>query len=106
LPLNTKWLRNDEIVKPEGGWTFHTLSAMMTVAFKEGAPELEVREGLKFGDLTEGQYVDFSMAPIYYMEGCGLVEHGYQVVMNDHTFDINGQHLEFKAGDVLRAWRS
>ena len=107
MPLNTRWKRNDENISPPGGWDWPMLSAFMTVAFKEGSPTMEVREGLTFGEIDDGKYVDFSMAPIYYMKGCALIEHGYQVLTMNHRVELAPDRVvEFKAGDVLRSWRT
>jgi hypothetical protein len=47
------------------------------------------------------------MAPIYYMKGCALIEHGYQVLTMNHRVELAPDRVvEFKAGDVLRSWRT
>jgi hypothetical protein len=76
---------------------------MYTVAIKEGDPNYEYKPGKTFGELPEGEWIDFSMAPIYYLNTkCKLQEKGKQVVKNRHTFG----ELEFLPGDELHAWRS
>src|SRR5262245_13706655 len=106
MPLVTEWKRDGERVKPPGGWDWTMLSAFMTAAFKEGSPEMEIKEGLTFDDLAIGEFVDFSMAPIYCMTGCALVEEGKQVLERDHEFRLGGDRVAyFKAGDTLQCWR-
>lgn len=107
MPLSTRIEREGEIVKIEGGWTWFTLSAFMTAAFIEDSPDMEYDEGQKFGDLDPGYWVDFSMAPIYYMKGARVIEHGVQTLEEDHTFfGPDGLVLELLAGDVLIAYRT
>lgn len=106
MPYVTEWKRHGVRVTPSGGWDHKMLSAFMTAAFKEGSPDMEIREGLTFDDLAIGEYVDFSMAPIYYMEGCELVEKGQQILKRDHEFRLDPDRtVYFKAGDVLTGYR-
>lgn len=113
MPLNTEVLRfNPKLQRLEPRkdivWDYFALSAMYTVAVKEGAPKTEYQDGKCFGDLKEGQWVDFSMAPIYYLDWpCKLIKKGEQIVKETHVFNAGTENeLEFRAGDVLRAWRS
>lgn len=74
----------------------------------ESIPDKEWDEGRTWRDLEgQGKFVDFSMAPIYYMN-IPLIRRGKHVLKRDHTFVINndGTTLELKKGDILRAWRS
>lgn len=119
MPLEVEILRDG---KPRIlSWDYFTLSCMYTVAIKEGAPDHEglLSDGKTFGELEEGEWVDFSMVPIYYLDvpGCKLLEKGSQKVKNRHIFnrmrdsDEDGNPVEpdllvFEPGDVLRAWRS
>lgn len=101
MPLNTQILRNDEPL--EVTWDYKTLSIMYTVAFIEGDPKYEYQEGKTFGSLEEGQWIDFSMCPIYYLKSkCGLVKNDRQVLKKRHVFDT----LTLEPGDVLTAYRS
>ena len=105
MPLRTQIWRDGEEL--ELRWDYPTLSAMYTAAVVEADPNLEYRDGLKFGDLGTGEYVDFSMVPIYYLNWptVPLVSKGRQTLENDHTFFLPGEVLELKPGDELRAWR-
>jgi len=106
MPLNTRIERDGEVLKLEGGWTWFALSAFMTAAFKEDSPDMEYDDGKTFGQLAEGYWVDFSMAPIYYMEGARVITRGCQTLRYDHHFEGPGQVLDLKQGDVLIAYRS
>lgn len=110
MPLETEVRRNGEMVSME--WDYFGLSAMYTAAVKEGAPEYEYEKGKTFGDLKDGQWVDFSMAPIYYLDiNCDLVKKGSQVLKDRHRFQgRNADHevvreVVLEPGDVLRARR-
>lgn len=120
MPLNTEVLRDGK-PRTDIAWDYFALSCMYTVAIKEGAPDHVglLRDEMTFGDLEEGQWIDFSMTPIYYLEvpGCKLIEKGSQKVKNRHVFNRNrteddeGNPIEpdlliFEPGDVLQAWRS
>lgn len=106
MPLRTQWIRDGEVLKPPRGWDWRMLSAFMTAAFKEGGPDMEVKEGLTFDDLAIGEWVDFRMAPIYCMMGCALVEQGEQTLERAHEFRLERDRIVyFQTGDVLRCWR-
>lgn len=101
MPLNIEVLRGGEARKLS--WDYFTLSCCYTAALKEGDPEFEYAEGKKFGELEEGQWVDFSMAPIYYLDSkAPLLKNGRQVLHRTHKFG----ELTLEAGDEIRAWRS
>lgn len=108
MPLNTRIEREGETLKMDGGWTWFHLSAMLTAAFKEDSPDMEFNDdGETFGSLDPGYYVDFSIAPVYYLTGARVIERGCQTLREDHTFfGPNGTVLELMAGDVLIAYRS
>jgi hypothetical protein len=108
MPLETQVFRNN-VPRKDIVWDFFTLSCMYTVAIKEAAPEYEYQEGKKFGDLEDGEWIDFSMAPIYYLDipKCPLVKRGEQTLLETHTFDRGeGKSLIFLPGDRLTAYRS
>lgn len=120
MPLETEVLRDGE-AREDIGWDYFALSCMYTVAIKEGAPNHKglLKDDKTFGELEDGEWIDFSMTPIYYLEvpGCKLVTHGSQKVRNRHVFNRNAETdkdgnpiepdlLIFEPGDVLRAWRS
>lgn len=110
MPLETQIMRAG--VPRKVTWDYFTLSCMYTVAIKEDAPETPIRRNdgteATFGDLGEGEWIDFSMEPIYYLDiDCGLVKRGKQTVRFTHKFDRpDGNRLIFKPGDILTAWRS
>lgn len=110
MPLEVEVLRDGE--PRQLSWDYFTLSCMYTVAIKEGAPNHKglLADDKTFGELKEGEWIDFSMVPIYYLDipGCKLVEKGTQKVKRHHEFyDKDGNVvLEFEPGDVFRAWRS
>jgi hypothetical protein len=112
MPLNTQVTRNGKIHKPESGWTGLGLSCFLTVAIKDALPQWEYREGKRIGDIEEGQFVDFTMSPVYYMDiDVPLWKKGTQTLMRDHTFgpfkDEDGEFTVFyKKGDVLSMYRS
>lgn len=106
MPLNTRIERNGEVLKIEGGWTWFALSAFLTAAFAEDSPEMEYDTGKKFKDLKEGCWVDFSMAPVYYMKGARVIERGVQTLTKQHMFCGPDQVIILEPGDVLIASRS
>ena len=82
------------------------MGAMYTAALKEAAPHIEVNDDLTFGDLMDGQWVDFSNLPLYYMEGCPLLEDGEQILERRHLFKSgDDREILLLPGDILRAWR-
>lgn len=114
MPLETQVLRGEEALKiwalsEDGYWP---LNCMYTAAIKDSVPD---RKGLiagddekTFGDLEDGEIIDFRMCPIYYLDipGCPLIERGEQTLLNRYEFH-NGEHtITFEPGDVLQAWRS
>ena len=114
MPLVTKIVRNGKTHKPEGGWDDFSLSCFYTAAYVEAAPDRIINDmdekKLTYGDLVDGQWVDFSMSPIYYMDGCPLVEEGEQKLERAHFFratyrDGTERTLKFNKGDILKAWR-
>lgn len=108
MPLETQVLRNNKPRK-DIVWDYHTLSCMYTAAIKETAPDYEYQDGKTFGELGDGEWVDFSMAPIYYLDipKCPLVKRGEQTLLETHIFDKGeGKSLIFLPGDTLTAWRS
>jgi hypothetical protein len=108
MPLEVEVLRNGKMVKHT--WDYFTLSCMYTAAIKETAPDTPINGKCKnFGELPEGGWVDFSMAPIYYLEipQCPLVSRGKQTLTRRHEFRYDEERtVIFEAGDILRAWRS
>jgi hypothetical protein len=87
------------------------LNAIYTAAMAEADPEGKVNDDYTWGTLPPGWVVDWSMAPIYYMDGCPLLEEGSQKLKYNHTYTTkreNGTYrrLVLKQGDVLTAWRS
>lgn len=109
MPLVVEVKRGGEI-RDDIVWDYFALSCMYTVAIKEGAPNHVglLKDNKTFGELEDGQYIDFSMTPIYYLDvpGCKLVETGTQKVKNHHEFHRgDGTVLAFAPGDILRAWR-
>jgi hypothetical protein len=80
---------------------------MYTAALKEGDPELEFTEGKNFGGLPDGEWVDFSWVPIYYLKSkAPLIRYGKQTLLQRHVFDLgDDKKFVLKPGDVLRAWR-
>jgi hypothetical protein len=106
MPLNTEVHRNGKLLKLN--WDYTTLSCMMTAAFKEEFPEEEFAEGRTYGSLKEGQWVDFTYSPLYYIDPApSVLSKGRQTLKNRHVFQIaEDEELVFEAGDVLRAWRS
>ena len=108
MPLETQIFRNGKARK-DIVWDYFTLSCMYTVAIKESAPEYEYQEGKSFGELNDGEWIDFSMAPIYYLDipNCPLVARGEQTLLETHVFDRGeGKSLIFLPGDTLSAYRS
>lgn len=109
MPLNCQVYRNGKTVKIKRGWDFTTLSMFLTAALQETEPDWEYREGLKIGDLKERGFVDFSMAPIYYMfPDNPLWKRGRYTLKNDHVYgpeDLPDECVTFKAGDELKMWR-
>jgi hypothetical protein len=104
MPLVTEVTRKGKTVPYD--WDFTVLSAMLTAAAKESCPEQEFNTGRKFSDLEDGQFVDFSWLPIYYLSwNITVLKKGRQVLKNDHTFGTGDHKIEFKAGDVLKAHR-
>lgn len=119
MPLNTEIMRDGEArIVP---WDYFTLSCMYTVAIKEGAPNYEglLDSGRTFGELEDGEWIDFSMCYIYGLDipGVRLLSHGIQTVKERHVFNRNrefdddGNPIEpdlliFEPGDVLHAYRS
>lgn len=112
MPLETMVERNGKTHKPESGWTGLGLSLFLTVAIMDGHPTWEYQEGKMIGNMEAGQYVDFSMAPVYYMDiPVPLWKVGRQTLMHDYTFgpfeDEDGVFtVYYKKGDVLSMWRS
>lgn len=120
MPLRTQIVRGSKPLKVPS-WDGQMLSFMYTAAFKEAEPEREYADGETFGDLGQAQveetgeyfdqWVDFSMAPIYYLGGeSPLMKRGEQTLLQNHRFlhtDHKGKQtiVELKPGDVLRAWR-
>jgi len=111
MPLETEIIRDG---KPrQVKWDYFTLSCMYTVAIKEAAPDTPIKRSdgtdATFGDLAVGEWIDFSMEPIYYLNipHCPLVTRGRQTVLFTHKFERpDGKKLIFRQGDVLRAWRT
>lgn len=109
MPLVLEIRRDNERLK-NVGWDYFALSCVFTAACAEAAPDHEVDDDYTFGTLPESMWVDFSNAPIYYMDLCPLMTRGVQVLENDHTFrtkeqDGSDRVFELKAGDELRARR-
>lgn len=108
MPLNVEVRRQGDTLKLR--WDHFALSAVFTAAFKEGMPEQKVNDDLTFGGLAPGQWVDFSLAPVYWMEGIDLLDKGEQTLKMRHEFKSMRDDEEVKItllpGDVLKAWRS
>ena len=110
MPLNLEVLRKGERVRYRP-FDYFVLSAVYTAAMKEVAPDGYVNDDYTWGTLPEGSVVDWSNLPIYYMEGCPLLEEGRQGLKQAHRFvktDANGKtrKVAFRKGDELHAWRS
>lgn len=114
MPLETAVLRDKE-PRTDIYWDYFALSCMYTVAIKEGAPDYVglLNDDKTFGELGEGEWIDFSMAPIYYLDvpGCDLINRGRQTVKSRHVFNRHNETAEpdlliFEPGDVLTAYRS
>jgi hypothetical protein len=110
VPLNLQVLRNDKPVKfrPFDGFV---LNAVYTAAMAEADPDGDVNDDYTWGSLPKGKVVDWTNLPIYYMEGCPLLEEGRQELKENHTFtgkrmDDTNRRVILKKGDVLTAWRS
>lgn len=108
MPFNIEVRRGDKKLKTQ--WDFFVLSCCLTAAYKEDAPDRYVNDDVKYGDIPDGTWVDFSMAPIYLMDGCSLLELGTQTLHNDHSFEsvFPNQELrqfELKKGDIINCWR-
>jgi hypothetical protein len=115
MPLNIQVKRKG---KPVRGlkWDYAMLSVCMTVVHIEQEPTREFNEGRTYADLKPGQFVDWSMAPIYYMESeTDLFKKGAQTLKQDHSFDltmempdgsIQPRKVNLKKGDVISMYRS
>lgn len=102
MPLNVE-VHRDGKPRTDIVWDYRSLSMIYTAAMKEGDPNYEYQKNKTFGSLEGGQWVDFSMTPIYYMKSkAGLIKNGRQKLKKTHTFDT----LTLEAGDEIRAWRS
>lgn len=92
-------------------WDEFTLGCIYTAALIEGDPEFEYQPGKRIGSLPPGNWIDFSMSPIYYLATkAPLVKQGFQALKHDHSFHgepVEGhiRTLELKAGDILRQHR-
>jgi hypothetical protein len=113
MPLNTQVLRKGKNHKPESGWTYLGLSCFLTAAIIDADPDWEFQEGKAIGELEPGQFVDFSMAPIYYMEmdNVPLWQSKPQTLKRGYKFgpfndpDDGEYHIVFTKGDVLSMYR-
>lgn len=108
MPLVLRIERGGKTVKT--GWDYFALSCIYTAAMKEASPETRINDEFTYGTVPDGSWVDWSLYPIYYMDGCPLLEAGYQVLGQDHVFETtyeNGEHrvFELKRGDKLVAYR-
>lgn len=108
MPLALRIEREGKTVKTS--WDYFVLSCLYTAAMKEASPETVINDEFTYGTLPEPRWVDWSLSPIYYMDGCPLLEKGYQVLEQDHTFETtyeDGEHrvFELKKGDALVAHR-
>lgn len=105
MPLVTEVLRNGKPVQFR--WSEYVLCAMYTAAIVEHDGEMEFTDGYTIQDIVdEGKVIDFVWSnPIYLLNPdlfkSPLVKRGEQTLLYDHTFG----EVEFKAGDVVRAWR-
>jgi len=106
MPLMTEVKRDGKV--KEYIWDHTMLSCFLTAAMQEEYPDWEFQEGRKIGEIGEYKFVDFSNAPIYYMDiPIPLWEKGEQILLEDHVYgDPNERLIEFKAGDKLKMWRS
>lgn len=111
MPFNCEIKRDGKVVKPYI-WDGTGLNIFLTVAYADHCPDVHVNDDFTFGGAAaHHRPVDFSMAPVYALGGCPLMEEGRQVLKNDYMF-IRSDHygsevqVELKKGDVLRAWRS
>lgn len=107
MPLNTEIVRNGKALEVK--WDYAVLSAMYTAAVQEAEPKREYKEGSAFGDLEDGHFVDFSLAPIYYLNWkTPLVSSGKQTLERQHTFYLyeDQDPLVLEPGDILRAYRT
>jgi hypothetical protein len=108
LEIEVRRGKNNHAVKLT--WDYLTLSAVLTSAMMEGDPDYEVNPetGLTFGDLEDNQIIDWSMAPIYYMDtDCPLWTQGHMTLQQDHTFTPTPERtISLRAGDRIHMWRS
>lgn len=113
MPLRTQVKRGKKDISGQYDWDYHTLGCFLTAALIDQHPDWEYQEGKRIGDLVpeNGQFVDFSMAPIYYMDmPIDLWQKGRQMLLRTYRFDIykpeaEKDPIEFKAGDTLAMWR-
>ena len=101
MPLEVQVLRNNEPVSLE--WHYQTLSAIYTACIKEQKPEMEYAAGKTFGSLEPGEFIDFSMIPIYYLDipEVPLVARGEQTLLESHVYDW----MTLMPGDRITARR-
>jgi len=110
MPLNTQVLRKGKPVHMS--WDGLTLSCFLTTALKETDPEFEYQEGKTFGELPDGEWVNFGMSPIYYLATKSpLWHHGEITLTSDHHYEFvydDGEkgEADFKAGDKFIMYRS
>lgn len=120
MPLNTQILREGKEVKVP--WSYFHLSAMFTAATVEQAPNTKITDDgrkrfkdlgkFKFGGEEFDEIVDFSIAPIYYLNWpIDLLKFGKQIVRERHLYinQLDGdsdERLELLPGDELIAYRS
>ncbi len=101
MPLEVQVIRNNEPVSLD--WHYETLSAIYTACIKEQNPDREYAPGKTFGSLETGQFIDFSMCPIYYLDmpKVPLVARGEQTLLESHVFEW----MELMPGDRITARR-
>jgi len=119
MPLNTVIERDGKVLKMPKGWGgFHLMSMLYAVSWDSGKgcfedntePAMETPEltdGSGYG--PEGHYVNgYHSAMIHYGHiAATALNDGNYTLKKDYTFvdSADGEILELKAGDVLKAWR-
>lgn len=114
MPLHVQVKRDGETLMVENGWSYFHLSCVFTAAIKDADPTQEFSDifhgdSQTFADIPDGQWLDFSMVPIYYLDmpTVPLVTSGEQTLTEDYKFEgpYLGEWFELKAGDILIAHR-
>jgi hypothetical protein len=119
MPLETAVKRNGRTLTLN--WDYNMLSIMYSTCVAEAEPDHPINDEQTFGEaVAEGKYMDWSLAPIYYMGDAfpkvPLLQEGRQELKKDHKFrqfipagpdgePEEWRTVELKAGDVCMAGR-